>query len=395
MHSTLQHANTQLYLRIQAHIHAHPAHIAVQVLTLANGDRIIMSPLMKAMFEPENLANASPATVSRAGIIYVSDVELGWKPPVTSWLARKPTYLKDLLTPLFDTYVDKMLTQLRMTYRPLVYNETACTLAAMRTLMDGCLRGDDDGGGGTAAPQPLAPERVRKLFLYCLTWSLGGLLDPKDRAAFDADVRALSVAADLPPKGKDDTLFEYTVSEDGAWMHWGKLVQPWSYPKSMENPKFAQLNIPTLDSTRFDALLTRVASIGRSTLLVGGPGTAKTTVINMFMSKFPVEEVASKVITFSSLTTPGIFQKTMEASVEKRQGRTFGPPGGKKMTVFIDDISMPFINEWGDQARYTSCCCHVLLLVVSNTAITCFVWVAWPHAQGACSNQSKLSLLTL
>jgi len=69
----------------------------------------------------------------------------------------------------------------------------------------------------------------------------------------------------------------------------------------------------------------------------------------MYSSKFDTDKMLLKRINFSSATTPFNFQESIEAEVEKKQSRTYAPPQGKKMTVFLDDMSMPFVNTWGDQ----------------------------------------------
>lgn len=55
-------------------------------MTLANAERIPMHENTRMVFEVENLNNASPATVSRCGIVYVSESDLNWEALIDAWL---------------------------------------------------------------------------------------------------------------------------------------------------------------------------------------------------------------------------------------------------------------------------------------------------------------------
>lgn len=51
-----------------------------KVLTLASNERIALTSAMRLLFEISNLRTATPATVSRAGILYINPQDLGWNP---------------------------------------------------------------------------------------------------------------------------------------------------------------------------------------------------------------------------------------------------------------------------------------------------------------------------
>ena len=154
-----------------------------------------------------------------------------------------------------------------------------------------------------------------------------------------------------------ETVYDYYIDPiTKQWKLWE--AEQWHAPKRLA---FSQLLIPTIDSTRAEFIVDKIAHLPEikskereeggqlSTLLVGGPGTAKTSVILMYTGKFDKDKMLFKRVNFSSATTPYNFQEAIESEVERKQARIFRPPGGKKMTVFLDDMSMPFVNTWGDQ----------------------------------------------
>lgn len=85
-----------------------------KVLTLASNERIPLNDTMRLLFEISHLKTATPATVSRAGILYVSSNDIGYSPVFVSWVEqRESTSERNQLLLLFDKYIPRCLELLK------------------------------------------------------------------------------------------------------------------------------------------------------------------------------------------------------------------------------------------------------------------------------------------
>jgi dynein heavy chain len=332
-----------------------------KILTLANGDRVPMTDNVKLMFEVEDLRNASPATVSRAGIIFVSESDLDWEPVLKSWLMKKPPQQGNVYASCFAKYVGKCEGP-RSFGHLFAYVQKYCkpVLTCSRVgMVEGCchlLDGLMDICDLATAVDTLALE-LERLFLYALSWAVGGLLESEERLKFSEYVIGIaqksSNSTSLLPniEGANnivDNLFDYRINPDS--MEWEKWVAPvWEYPASIDEPDFSSMLIPTVETTRASFILNNLHRCKRGALMTGSSGTAKTSTALMFFDTITDDLMRIKKLCFSSATSPAMLQTAIESELDKRGGKSFGPPGGKKMTVFMDDLAMPEKNNWGDQ----------------------------------------------
>ena len=412
-------------------------------LCLNSGEIISMSRVMTMIFEVNDLAVASPATVSRCGMVYLEPSELGWKPILESWLredlqqclgGRIPG-LASYLRSIFFHIVPECLRFLRREVKEIAPTTDSNIATSMMANLASTLSqnqsvfaasvikpeapAEAEEGAEAAEPAP-EPEKVAEepadalseevkqivdnLFLFALTWGVGGtaasidgrkhftemvlnlVLLKKDsytsRAgenyALEADVDAEMTKFPKFTLGQNDLTLQTITSNDedsfsslvplhdfvydgsaNSWSKWETRIDLDAFMKGAKST--SEIIIPTIDTARYTYLLQSAlergvkakgkgCSMSMPLLLVGPTGTGKSIYLQMALRGLDSNEWAPAVnVNFSARTSANITQTMIDIKLDKRRKGIYGPPPGKHVVIFIDDLNMPQLETYGAQ----------------------------------------------
>lgn len=155
-----------------------------------SGEIIEMTKSMNMMFEPADLEQASPATVSRVGMIYMEPSQLGWTTfhkTFVVWLTEFG--LNEIYLALFESLVDWLIpavldilsgckNMLPMT--PMQQYRVCCDTApkTVHILISSFLQTFSDFFMMFLKKQPnLNQTWFQQTFLYVLAWAYGSMLN--------------------------------------------------------------------------------------------------------------------------------------------------------------------------------------------------------------------------
>lgn len=179
-------------------------------LCLMSGEIIQMNAQMNLIFEPEDLEQASPATVSRCGMIYMDPNQLGWKPFKDSYIEHGlPKNLTkehiEIVNELFDWFIDPCIDFIRHNCKFHIQTSFIHMVASLMRLYT-CLMDEIAGVEGAQQAGELSPQVIalwlQGLFVFSLIWTLGGTLTGDSRKKFDVFLREFINGTDEYPKPK-------------------------------------------------------------------------------------------------------------------------------------------------------------------------------------------------
>ncbi|KAM4746443.1 dynein axonemal heavy chain 10 [Anableps anableps] len=326
-----------------------------KLLTLANGERIRLQNHCALLFEVGDLQYASPATVSRCGMVFVDPKNLRYTPFWQRWVASRPEKEQEDLDKLFEKYVHSCIDMIvegivegkQEQKLEMVVPQTDLNMVTQLCLtLDALLEGDNSRA-----------DVLECYFLEALYCSLGATLVESARIKFDEFIKRISWLSNMNDEkllagpgeipGYLPTLFDFHFDGiQNKWVPWSSLVTKYTHNPEI---RFADILVPTVDTTRANWILEQMVKIKRPVLLVGESGTSKTATILNFLKNINPDTWINLIINFSSRTTSMDLQRNLEANVEKRTKDIYGPTMGKRLLIFMDDMNIPKVDNYGTQ----------------------------------------------
>jgi dynein heavy chain len=328
-----------------------------RLLTLPNGERIRLQKHVSLLFEVGDLQYASPATVSRCGMVYMDPKNLGYKPYFYKWAyGHTNKEEQDNLIKLFEKYIPSCIDYI---FEGTYQNETSDPLKLVIPITSLCMITQLCCILDTMIPEGKiqASESVLEgIFIFGIVFSIGAGILEEDREKFSEMVKKISELTQVHGNsmisigqipGNEKSLYDYLfdVSRE-QWVSWSEYI-----PEYVHEPlkPFNDILVPTMDTVRHTWLLDKLVGIKKPVLFVGEPGTSKTVTLQNYLHQLDAEKYIVLNANFSSRTTSLDIQRNLEANVEKRTKDTYGPAAGKKLIVCIDDLNMPQKDIYGTQ----------------------------------------------
>lgn len=327
-------------------------------LCLANGQRIKLKSEMKCLFEVNDLAVASPATVSRIGVVYMTPSDLGWMPYAQSWVARAlpagcPAWVAPRILMLFERVFTRGLAFQRKFGKEPVETVDIQLVIGLCTLLQSLFTVDN--GVKLDAPQADLSSLLDKLFFFSYIWSVGAPCSDLFWERFNENGRELfeEVCPGLGLPGANTT-FDYFVDiKENKFKDWADIVPSFQYDDGV--PYFS-LMVPTTDTCRFSYVMKSLITVDKPCFITGVTGTGKTVAVQSLLNSLqpmPYDGgmgVIPLFMNFSAQTLSIVTQISIESKLEKKRKNLLGAPSGKKVVVFVDDVNMPLVETYGAQA---------------------------------------------
>lgn len=318
-----------------------------KMLCLANSERIKLTPWVHMVFEVQDLAQASPATVSRCGMVYVDPQEMTWRPMVKTWLAKTVENIdvRKYLWKLFDKYLDDGFHYVKKYCTEIMPQSVMGKVTMMTGLLKSILTKKQFDY--TLEP-PKLQQLLSQVFVFSYIWSVGGNINENGFSGFDTFVRSQFEQEEVCKLPKTGQLFGYYNNLDSKKMEsWDTIMPQYIYNASVP---FVDILVPTIDTVRFGYLLELLLSVNRAVLYTGTTGTGKSAIAKYVLTTISGPNNYLPVyMTFSAQTSSKRTQEMIEEKLEKRKKSLLSAPMGKKVVVMIDDLNMPKLDKYGAQ----------------------------------------------